>query len=363
MFGFLFCRWRKASNCKKLLQQLQSRLKLLKNTKYSISRHLRHDIALFIRINDHARALLRTNQLFLVENSILVYDLLLQFSDFIVLHFSYIRKHRELLDDDINKAVSSLVFASARCGELPELLSIRELIGQRYGQRYLTTVLQLLPGNLVNCQIKEKLCVTSVSEDVKSRLLDEIAKESGLRFEMLRLDYTPEIEKPVNEEEEKKVMDSDLKSCSDDQSPKEVYKFSVTHVEKERSKEETPMEDDYIEEAQVGKDQRVFRFRESSEEERRSLSSSSSLSSLRGFRDMESLRYYKGSKRIHGRGRRRSSSSSHCYHIVYNVFKVKEEEEEEIRRLLPGHVHPKLPDYDQIVAKFKALRKQQCMNS
>lgn len=154
----------------------------------------------------------------------------------------------------------------------------------------------------------------------------------------------------------------------DDQLPQEVYKFSLTDdVEEERSKEETSIEDDdYIEEAQVGKDQRVFRFRESSEEERRSSSSlSSSLSSLRGFRDMESLRYYKRPKRINPRRRRRRSSSPHCYHIVvYNEFKVtKEEEEEERRRLLTKHVHPKLPDYDQIVTQFKALRKQHCMHS
>lgn len=129
-----------------------------------------------------------------------------------------------MVNDEINEAVSSLVFASARCGELRELLSIRELFGQRYGQPYVTSVLQLLPGNLVNLQvsiishflislyfsflhynnsqiletqIKEKLSITSVSEDVKYRLLDEISKESGQRLEVLRLEYTPEIEKQV----------------------------------------------------------------------------------------------------------------------------------------------------------------------
>lgn len=144
---------------------------------------------------------------------------------------------------------------------------------------------------------------------------------------------------------------------SDSNSLPEVYKFSLTDVEEEKSKEEEiSMEDDYIEETQVGKDQRVFRFRESSEEVRSSLSSSS-----RGFKDMESLRYYKTRKRIS----RRRKSTSNCYHIVYNVFRVKnEEEEEEVRRrLLPKHVHPKLPDYDQIAAQFKALRIKKHMHS
>ncbi|CAN8321504.1 unnamed protein product [Cochlearia groenlandica] len=353
MFCFFFGRWRKASKCKKLLKQLQSRLKLLKNKKYSISRHLRHDIVLFIRINDHTRALLRTQQLCLVENSISVYDLLLKFSDFILQNFSSIRK----ISDDINEAVSSIVFASARCGELYELISIRELFGQRYGQRFVSSALQLLPGNLVNNEIIGKLSIISVSEDQKSKLLDEIAKESGLRLEILRLEYTPEVEKQVNEEEEKKVMVSDSNSFSNDQT-QEVYKFSLTDIEEEKIIED---DDYYIEEVQVGKDQRVFRFKESNEEKRSSLSSLS----LRGFKDMECLKYYNTRKRINCGRRRRSRN---CYHIVYNVYRVKNEEEEEEelrRRLLPKHVHPKLPDCDQIVAHFKALKTEQskqCMH-
>ncbi|KFK31975.1 hypothetical protein AALP_AA6G184100 [Arabis alpina] len=335
MFPFLFGRWRKASTCKKVLQQLQSSLKLLKNKKYAVSRHLRRDIALSIRINDPTRAVLRTEQLSLVEISISIYDLLLQFSDLILLHFSSIRKHRELVDDDINEAVSSLVFASTSCGgDIPELITTKDLFGQRYGQKYVTTALQLLPGNLVNFQIKEKVSISSVPEELKSKLVDEIAKESGLRFEMLMLEYTPEIEKQVIEEEEKKVIDSDSNSLYDDYSP-EVCKFSLTDMEEEKCKEETSMEDDFIEEVQVGRNQRVFRFRESSSEEDRpsssSSSSSSSVSLSRGFKDME--------------------------------MKREEEGEEERRRRLPKHVHPKLPDYDQIVSQFKAIRSQHRMHS
>lgn len=50
---------------------------------------------------------------------------------------------------------------------------------------------------MLNTQIKEKLSVTTVREDFKSALLDEIAKEYGLRLEMLMLEYTPEVEKQV----------------------------------------------------------------------------------------------------------------------------------------------------------------------
>lgn len=67
--------------------------------------------------------------------------------------------------NDINEAISSLIFASARCGDLPELCVIRKLFGERYGQRFAAAALELLPGNLVNrevCQFRDRLIQSGV---------------------------------------------------------------------------------------------------------------------------------------------------------------------------------------------------------
>lgn len=90
---------------------------------------------------------------------------------------------------------------------------------------------------MLNIQIKEKLLVIMVFEDLKFVLLDEIVKEYGLCLEMLMLEYILEVEKQVivfmflcvfgfiifmdlcvqvNEEEEKKVVDLDFNSFLDD---------------------------------------------------------------------------------------------------------------------------------------------------
>lgn len=55
--------------------------------------------------------------------------------------------------NDINEAVSTLIFASARLGDLPELLTIRKLFQERYGQRFASAALELHHGNLVNHQV------------------------------------------------------------------------------------------------------------------------------------------------------------------------------------------------------------------
>lgn len=55
--------------------------------------------------------------------------------------------------NDINEAVSSLIYASARLGDLHELYVIKKLFGERYGHKFATTAMDLLPGNLVNKKV------------------------------------------------------------------------------------------------------------------------------------------------------------------------------------------------------------------
>ncbi|KAF8118152.1 hypothetical protein N665_0006s0145 [Sinapis alba] len=353
MFGFLFG-WRKASKCKRVLKQLQRRLNLLKNKKHVISSYLRNDIVQLLSIGERNRALRRVHDLFLDERLMSLYHLLLRFSDYILFHLTYIRRHREV-SDGVNEAISTLIFASARCGDLPELRTLRVLFGERYGKPFVSTALHLLPGNRVNTQITEKLSRISVSDDAKSKLLAEIAAEFGLTLPVLALEYTPKVHKQ-------------------DESEAEVYKFTLTVTDadlegkqeesgKKASRDQRTLcdEDDCIEEQVVGKDQRIFIFRESKEETRqrkRSRRRSRTASSSPMAKDVECWRYYNLRNR-----RRQKKESGHCYHIVYNVFTMWPDHQKEKGQGERGikeakHVHPKLPDYDQLAAHFTALRSQ-----
>ncbi|XP_044466882.1 uncharacterized protein LOC123196818 isoform X2 [Mangifera indica] len=192
MFCILFG-WRKASKCKKLIKQLQYRLKLLKNKSSSIGRLLREDMAQLIQNSNEQKAFNLAEQLYKEENRMAVYELLDNFCEFIRSNLSYIRKNKDC-PNDINEAASSLIYASSRCGDLPELSKIRELFEERYGQRFALASAELLPGNLVNCQIKEKLCINSVSDDVKHQLMDEIVKDFYCQPEILAIEYAPDLQ-------------------------------------------------------------------------------------------------------------------------------------------------------------------------
>lgn len=190
MFDILFG-WRKASKCKELIRRVQCRLKLLKNKRFSIVRQLREDVGQLLKLGQEQSAFNRVEQLYKDETIMAAYELLDHFCEFIIIHLSYIRKHKDC-PNDINEAVSSLIFASARCGDLPELRAIRKLFGERYGQRFAMTAVELFHGNLVNREVKEKLSIKSVPDDVKHRLVDEIFREYCFKPGPLALEYSSE---------------------------------------------------------------------------------------------------------------------------------------------------------------------------
>ncbi|CAL0303910.1 unnamed protein product [Lupinus luteus] len=134
-----------------------------------MAKYLRKDLAELIHNGYEDAALKRVNQLIQDERLAIAYEM-----DCPV---------------DINEAVSSLIFASARCGDLPELCVIRKLFGQRYGQEFATAAVELYPGNLVNKQLQENLSVKSVPDDLKYKVIDKIVIDNYLLPEVLAIEY------------------------------------------------------------------------------------------------------------------------------------------------------------------------------
>ncbi|KAK3187880.1 hypothetical protein Dsin_027441 [Dipteronia sinensis] len=121
-----------------------------------------------------------------------VYELLDSFCEIILMNLSFIFKCKDC-PKEINEAVSSLIFDSTRCGDLPELYGIRKLFEDHYGKKFVMVAAELFPGNLVNHQvIKERLNLKSVADDIKQQLVGEIAKDYCLRTEILAIEYASE---------------------------------------------------------------------------------------------------------------------------------------------------------------------------
>lgn len=63
--------------------------------------------------------------------------------------------HREC-PEELREAVSSLIFASSRCGEFPELLKIREMLTMRFGKEFAARAIELRNNSAVNPKVIKK---------------------------------------------------------------------------------------------------------------------------------------------------------------------------------------------------------------
>ncbi|KDO74139.1 hypothetical protein CISIN_1g042313mg, partial [Citrus sinensis] len=179
--------WAKASRLKKstkwnsLMKQVQSvqfRLSALKKRKESMLRQSRNDIAQILQNHQHQKALYRVKQLYRDQCLLAAYDQIEHCCQCIATNMPHIRSHRsslECLPGDVIEAMSSLVFAASRCGELPELNTMRNLLKRRFGNVE-------LKENLVNAKMKHNLCISFVPNDEKLQLIKKIAEENGIQL-------------------------------------------------------------------------------------------------------------------------------------------------------------------------------------
>ncbi|CAI9784135.1 unnamed protein product [Fraxinus pennsylvanica] len=169
-------RWAKATKCKRLIKHLRSRLTLQKSRRNAIIRQSRADIAQLMQNGWHHVVSTRVEQLYRDYCRLYAYNQLEYFCECICTNLRDISQGRKL-SVEVHEALSTLIFASSRCGELPELHSIRILFKQHFGHKFERANVELLPGNFVNSDIKHNLTISSVTEEVKLKLTNEIAIE------------------------------------------------------------------------------------------------------------------------------------------------------------------------------------------
>ncbi|KAI3893210.1 hypothetical protein MKX03_007042 [Papaver bracteatum] len=338
LFSIFFGR-SKTSKCKTVIKRLQCRLKLLKNKRNLMIRQSREDILHLLENSQNQRAFDRAEKLYEDQGTVDVYELLENFCEFIMINLTYIWQSRDFRND-INEATSSLMYASARCGgDLPELLKLRKLFSDRYGNKFEIAAVELLPGNLVSPSLIKKLSAKSVSDNVKFRLMKEIAKENGYAFyyddsrhggKSFLFNNDPEISPEElrfleMEDNFQENYASSGESCTWETNPSKNKNLqrSITLPPPQKQKE-TPT-DQFIRSVSLQSHQRHSTSNTSS-----SPSCSHVHPNLPEYDDLEAR--FAAIKRQHSSS---TSSSSPC-----------------------SHIHPKLPEYYVLEAKFVAIKRE-----
>ncbi|KAM7251801.1 hypothetical protein ACFE04_023684 [Oxalis oulophora] len=164
-------------------KQVQLRLAILKSREVAIIRHTRGDVAQLMKHGQLQQASFRVEQVYKDQKLVLAYDQMHDFCQVIITNMPEIVRNSSSLDTlpaELREALATLTYAASRCGKLPELQTLRTMFRERYGYKFDYTNVELLPGNNVNSEMRDNLCIKSVPESVKLVLINEISETQNL---------------------------------------------------------------------------------------------------------------------------------------------------------------------------------------
>ncbi|KAM5546929.1 hypothetical protein ABKV19_001452 [Rosa sericea] len=175
--GLSLFRWGfNSSKCKTAAKMAVARIKLLRNKRQVVVKQMRRDIASLLQKGEDATARIRVEHVIREQNVLAANEFIELFCELIVSRLQIIAKQREC-PADLKEGIASLIFATPRCSEIPELVALRNIFEKKYGRDFVAAATDLRPGCGVNRILIDKLSVRTPTGEVKLKIMKEIAKE------------------------------------------------------------------------------------------------------------------------------------------------------------------------------------------
>ncbi|KAL7134896.1 hypothetical protein ABFS83_11G056300 [Erythranthe nasuta] len=171
-----------ASKCKTSLKLGSSRLKLLRNRKEGQVIQIKREIAQLLESGQIPSAKIRVEHVTREEKMMAAYDLIEIYCELIVARLPIIESQK-ICPIDLKEAITSVVFASPRCGDVPELLEIKKHFTEKYGKEFITAAVELRPNCGVSRMLVEKLSAVAPDGPTKIKILSEIAEEHNIKWD------------------------------------------------------------------------------------------------------------------------------------------------------------------------------------
>ncbi|XP_071914511.1 uncharacterized protein [Coffea arabica] len=367
----LFGRRFNSSKCKTMAKMAVARIKLLRNKREVVIRQMRRDIAMLLEKKQDATARVRVEHVIREQNIMAANEFIELFCELIVARLQIIAKRRDC-PADLKEGISSLIFAGPRCSEIPELLAIRDVFEKKYGKDFVSAATDLRPNAGVNRMLIEKLSVRTPSGEVKLKVMKEIAKEYQVDWD------TTESEMELLKPPEERIEGPTTFASASSLPVKPVMNHSVAP--------EPPLTSKH---PGVG-ESKTLHFQDSA-----SAAEAAAKSATEAIAAAEAAAYLVG-KETHASGFHNDCDEEidveepplnlrrHSYTVPPAKSDVKFDEsdvDEEIEMEKPGQgmnqpphrpapqapgmqgkqdsfprVHPRLPDYDTLAARFEALK-------
>ncbi|KAL2509612.1 uncharacterized protein Fot_33259 [Forsythia ovata] len=152
-----------------------ARLSILKNQRRARCSVARSDVVELLKLGNHDRALLRVEQVIKEQNMLDVFSIIEGYCHLLIDRVNLVQQQK-VCPDELKEAVSSLVYAATRCGELPELQEIRAIFTSQFGKEFAASAIELHNG----CIIIQKLSTSVPSLENKMKVLKEIGSEYNI---------------------------------------------------------------------------------------------------------------------------------------------------------------------------------------
>ncbi|KAF7813907.1 dentin sialophosphoprotein-like isoform X1 [Senna tora] len=168
----------KSAKCKTALKLAVSRIKLLKNKREAQVRQLKRELAKLLESGQDQTARIRVEHVVREEKTMAAYDLIEIYCELIAARLPMIEAQK-ICPIDLKEAISSVIFASPRCSDIPELMDVRKHITAKYGKEFISAAVELRP----DCGLVEKLSAKAPDGPTKIKILTAIAEEHNVKWE------------------------------------------------------------------------------------------------------------------------------------------------------------------------------------
>ncbi|KAK3018433.1 hypothetical protein RJ639_004250 [Escallonia herrerae] len=172
----------KPAKCKTSLKLATSRSKLLKNKKGVQVNQMKKELAQLLESGQDQTARIRVEHVIREEKMIAAYDLIEIYCELIAARLPIIESQKNC-PIDLKEAIASVIFASPRCADVPELLDVRKHFTAKYGKEFITAAIELRPNCGVSRMLVEKLSAVAPDGQTKMKVLNAIADEHNIKWE------------------------------------------------------------------------------------------------------------------------------------------------------------------------------------
>ncbi|KAJ0988652.1 hypothetical protein J5N97_007008 [Dioscorea zingiberensis] len=180
---------RQTSKLKALLELCVARIAVLGNQHRIRCSQARGDILQLLKLGYRDRALARAEQAIKEQNLLDVFVMIEGYCHLLT-EKATLLEHQNECPAELREAISSLIFAASRSGELPELQDIRRMFAEMFGREFASAIVELHGDYChVNQKMIQNLSKKQTKLETKLMVIMEIAEKEGIEVDLEGLHF------------------------------------------------------------------------------------------------------------------------------------------------------------------------------